>query len=503
MPKIVFQRRLINFEKHATGLPDGLPAGLPAWFTGCLLWLVLLACNAPLLAQQKNWYFIEKNVSKDSAAAILFANSLEPVIWSEWLHAWSARGPLQSLPAADSTRVVTPITIKSSLAGEKLGFALEQIEAGALVRAGLTGKGVKVGIIDGGFLDANSSNALAELIANNQLKAFRNFLQEGDTDPFAGSHAMDDEHGTEVWELTGGFHPQKNIRFGLATGAGYYLARTDHGAREERQEEDFLIAAIEWLFAQDVKLVNVSLGYNTDFDNPDENYIQAMMDGKTTVVTLACQMASEKGMLIVAAAGNDGSNSWEIISAPADAPGVLTVGATDLKYWKKMPFSSTGPSFLYTTKPEVSCFASAGTSFSAPVITGLAACIWEKQPALSGAEIKSLILESSHLAAAPNNFVGYGVPDCSYILSKLARGEKGNVPKLATPVKKKKVARLVCPDIGPGHVVLFHKKDRLHTLEQEFFTTESVQLTIKPAKGAAFTTVVVNHEFLMEIEWVN
>lgn len=461
-------------------------------FTGCL----------PLSAQQKYWYFIEQSVSKDSAEALLSSNGLKPVHWSEWFHAWSARGAKKFIPFADSSQFVSPVRVHSLPGSARLGFALEQIHAEAFAGAGFTGKGVRIGIIDGGFWGADRSAALRSILESGRLTAFRNFLPETNQNPFSGTHSLDDQHGTEVWELAGGFDAQKNILFGLATGADYYLARTDHGAREERQEEDFLIAALEWLHSQQVKLVNVSLGYNTDFDNPGENYTRDMMDGKTTLVSLACQRASEKGMLVVVASGNDGRDVWEIISAPADAPGVLTVGSTDAKYWRKTDFSSVGPGFTSFLKPEISCFSSSGTSFSAPVITGLAACIWEQDSSLSGSKVKELILQSGHLAAAPNNYLGYGVPDCMWLVENVPRAGQPAPPATASPVKKRKVARIVLPQSGPNHLVLFHKKDGQQILEQRFFTTEGNQLQVKPIPGAMYTTVVVNHEFLMEIEWV-
>ncbi|MEQ8812617.1 MAG: hypothetical protein RIE59_26335, partial [Imperialibacter sp.] len=163
---------------------------------------------------------------------ILENHQLEPVTWSKWFHACSAHGALDHVvDGVDSSRIVTPLKLlRSSFDEAALGFALEQIGAKAIIEDGLTGKGVKIGIIDGGFLGADENASLASIIADGRLKAFRNYLQPSDTIPFGGSRSLDDQHGTEVWELTGGYNAQKRIQFGLATGADYYLARTDHGA---------------------------------------------------------------------------------------------------------------------------------------------------------------------------------------------------------------------------------------------------------------------------------
>jgi subtilisin family serine protease len=465
---------------------------------------ILLLQLLPVRAQDKYWYFFSEDISKTESQKILENRQLEPVAWSKWFHAWSAHGALDHLvDGVDSSRSVTPLELlRSSFDETALGFALEQIGAKAIIEDGLTGKGVKIGIIDGGFLGADENASLAPIIADGRLTAFRNYLQPSDTIPFSGSRSLDDQHGTEVWELTGGYNAQKRIQFGLAAGADYYLARTDHGAREQRQEEDFLIAALEWMDSLEVKLVNISLGYNTDYDNPAENYTPAMMEGKTALASLACQKATEeKGMLIVVAAGNDGDSDWKVIDVPADAPGVLSVGSTDLKYWRKMPFSSTGTDFTPFLKPDISCFASSGTSFSAPVITGLAACLWEKSPALSNTNLKALILQAGHLAGAPNNYLGHGVPSAKWLLSRITQDqvEIPEPPSIAPQAANKKKS-ITLEGEGKKNVVLYHKKDRFHVIKQEFFSVEANSLQVKPFENSKFTSVVVDHELVMEIK---
>ncbi len=458
-----------------------------------------------LYGQQKHWYYFSDQLTQEGSKALLEAAQLRPVVWSDWYHAWSAEGESAcEISGLDSIRLVSPIKILSSdLYSPIFGFALEQINGEAILNEGLSGKGVKIGIIDGGFLGADQSKSLSTIIEGGRLKAFHNYLQPEDTVPYNGSHALDDEHGTEVWELTGGFSREKNIQFGLATGADYFLARTDHGSREEKQEEDFLVAALEWMDSMNVRLVNISLGYNNTFDNPGDNYTQQMMDGKTSLASLACQKATdEKGMLIVVAAGNDGNNAWQIVDVPADAPGVLSVGATDLKYWRKMPFSSIGTDFTSFLKPEISCFASSGTSFSAPIITGLAACLWEKAPSLSNQEIKALILQSGHLAGSPNNYLGHGVPDAQWLLEKLRQSAAvDTVSRLNNTIPARKKKSIVLEGGNKKQVVLYHKKDQFHVIKEEYFTISSTRLLVKQHQQASFTTVVVDHTQVMEIEW--
>ncbi len=304
--------------------------------------------------------------------------------YSKWLHAgtaWLSKSEHVTLSQFDDVKEISPIS-KAKLIPNTLNyidiqfsFAMEQIWAEYFIEKGLTGKGVKIGIIDGGFLDANNKISLSHIFKNQAVKPYKDYLTPT-LRQYGGSKGADDGHGTQVWTQIAGINPNRKVQFGLETAAEFYLARTDDGRKENRTEEEYLIQALEWMHSQGVKLVNISLGYSTGFDNPEENYLPKHVDGKFTAVTRAVNIASEqKGMLIIVSAGNDGQNDFKVLSVPADAKGVLTVGATNYKTWDKASYSSIGPDKFDFLKPNVACFAFNGPSFSAPVITGLAACI--------------------------------------------------------------------------------------------------------------------------------
>lgn len=383
--------------------------------------------------------------------------------------------------------------LTAPLFGQQLGFALEQIDGQAIIDAGLTGKGVKIGIIDGGFLRADKSESLRLLFENEQVAGYKDYL-DPDAKDFAGSAAFDDVHGTEVWELIGGLNEERNVQYGLATGATYYLARTDHGGYERRQEEKFAIEAMEWMAKEGVRIINISLGYNFGFSNKRENYQPDQMDGKSTILTRAVNRLSEKyDILFVVAAGNDGDNKWGILGSPGDAKSALTVGATKLKVWDGMNYSSKGPEWLDYVKPEISCYASLGTSFSAPIITGLAACLLESDPSATMEQLKAAIINAGNLNE-PNNFIGHGVPNANLALEYLKGAEilwdnKKNARSSYTlDLKKTSI-----------YITIYHKKG-WKVIKKEVIRTDKMKVKIKQKEEAESSTVIWEGGSL-EIVW--
>lgn len=442
-----------------------------------------------------------------------FRNSLKDLgvtveSYSNWLNAgtsWLSQSELKKVTNMSIVREIIPVVnlkLASNQVGSKtsdISFALEQIQGQYLIGKGLTGKGVKIGIIDGGFLEANEKLALTHVFKNEAVKAYKDYLTPNMI-RYGGSKGADDGHGTEVLTQIAGLNLKRNVQFGLATDAEFYLARTDDGRKENRQEEEFLINALEWLDIQGVKLVNISLGYSTGFDNPKDNYLPEHIDGSHSSVTRAVNIATkEKGMLVIVSAGNDGQNSFKVLSAPGDAQGALTVGATNFKIWDKANYSSIGPEQLGFLKPNISCFASNGTSFSAPVITGLAASIMDLNDSLTNYDIVSIIERSSHLFPYGNNYVGYGVPSCKKVYQIVIKEDdaKENQAKLITTRKSR--LRIKMPS-EEGRTVFFHKSSPTNVvLQKKVNFTNFTQIVVRP-KNALYTTLE-SEGFVREIKW--
>jgi subtilase family serine protease len=170
-------------------------------------------------------------------------------------------------------------------------------------------------------------------------------------------------------------------------------------------------------------ILNTSLGY-TQFDDSTTDHTYADMDGNTTRISIAADIAASKGILVVTSAGNMGSQPWHYISAPADADSSLAVAAVD-SFLIRAPFSSYGPSSDGDLKPNVAAmgyksvctFSSGvvgqanGTSFSSPILAGMAACLWQSLRGNTNIELKELIERNGHQYSNPDFSLGYGVPN--------------------------------------------------------------------------------------------
>ncbi len=275
---------------------------------------------------------------------------------------------------------------------------------------GYTGQNVIIGLLDAGFAWKNHPALKdANVIAEKDFVYGDNSTDDGDA-----------SHGTAVFSIIGGFDEGKLI--GPAFDAKFILAKTENVFSETHIEEDNYAAALEWMESLGVDITSSSLGYS-EFDEGEDSYTYEDMNGKTTIVTKACEIAFSKGVLTITSAGNEGNKSWKYITAPADGFNTIAVGAVTSDN-KIAAFSSRGPTYDKRIKPEivaqgVSCYHAvaysqgynygSGTSFSAPIASGIAAQILSAYPYLNNKQIRRIIIEAGDNPAEPDNERGYGL----------------------------------------------------------------------------------------------
>lgn len=281
---------------------------------------------------------------------------------------------------------------------------------------GFQGQGMQMAILDGGFTNYLTIPTFDSVRNNNQILGTWDFVLN--TPNVNGFNS----HGTHCFSTIAAHMPGTFV--GTAPKTSFYLYRTEDVASEYPIEEQNLAAGLERADSAGANMASVSLGYN-DFDGSIIDYTYANMDGNTTISARAADYAAAKGMLVVAANGNEGARPWKYLISPADADSVLAVGAVDT-LGNVAAFSSYGPSFDGRIKPGVAGVGlnavianastgqpgyNSGTSFACPNIAGLSACLWQAFPESNNMGIISALQESGTRANNPDDRVGYGIPD--------------------------------------------------------------------------------------------
>ncbi|MFE7595941.1 S8 family serine peptidase [Streptomyces sp. NPDC057494] len=268
--------------------------------------------------------------------------------------------------------------------------------------AGLTGKGVKVAVLDTGADLGHPDLA-------GRISETKSFIEGQEVADRGG-------HGTHVTSTVGGSGAASDGKEkGVAPGATLAVGKvlSDQGSGTESQ----IIAGMEWAAKDiDAKIVSMSLGSSEPSDGTDP-----MAQAVNT-------LSAETGALFVIAAGNSGYPGS--IGSPGAADSALTVGAVDSAD-RAAYFTSQGPRYGdQALKPDVSApgvnilaarsqlvagsglyTTMSGTSMATPHVAGVAALLAEKHPDWTGAQLKNALMSSSKTLDATSYELGAGRVD--------------------------------------------------------------------------------------------
>jgi len=426
------------------------------------IWLVLLpaglAAQRPavspvlprLLARVQDttvsvWLFARPTASRDVIGDRARALGARIRVRSRWLHAVSADVPaatLRQLLQDRDLRRVQPLG-RFKLRGARPSAAPRIIAAGPgdtcgvtpgddpvlgpsampyrqlnlqpLTDQGVDATGVRIAILDTGFDTSDAAFSGITITAQHDFVFNDDVVQDEPGKDVAGAQF----HGTATWSLFAG-----NVAgrlHGIARGASFLLAKTEDIRSETRVEEDNYVAALEWADSIGVDIVSSSLAYLV-FDN-GFSYTPSQLNGDVAVTTVAADMAAQRGILVVTAAGNEGPGSRSIWT-PADGDSVLAIGAED-SLGTIADFSSRGPTADGRIKPDFTapgvavCVVTGGghvqrldgTSFATPLIAASAALVKQMHPSLLPMELRAAFRSTASKRAAPDTIYGWGRPN--------------------------------------------------------------------------------------------
>jgi len=293
---------------------------------------------------------------------------------------------------------------------------IHQLNGETMHERNFTGQGVLLAVIDAGFTEVDTAGLFQPLYLNNKIKDVYNFVSRDDN---VYQFSM---HGSGV--LSTIVSGSNGTFVGTAPDVEVALYVSEDVSQEMPVEETYWAEAAERADSLGVDVINTSLGYQT-YDRTEYSYTMNDLDGQTSFISRAANIAVSRGIVVVVSAGNSGNTAWPKIGMPADAPNVITVGAVDFNGYKTL-FSSVGPTEDGRIKPDVMALGSyvtvywngslqslSGTSFASPIIAGMTACMIQAFPEKIPAEIKLELLAISDRYTQPDDEYGYGIPDFS------------------------------------------------------------------------------------------
>ncbi|MFN0174696.1 MAG: S8 family peptidase [Saprospiraceae bacterium] len=299
--------------------------------------------------------------------------------------------------------------------------------------AGHRGAGIWIAVMDGGFTNADTIPMFDSVGLQGRLIPGWDFV-ERDAGVFEGA-----QHGTSVLSVMASNLPKYFV--GTAPDATYFLLKTEDTGGEFPIEEANWVAGAEWADSAGVDIINASLGY-TSFNDNSLSHTYVDLDGRTAIGSRGAAIAATKGMIICNSAGNEGDGKWKYIGVPADAPGLIAVGAVN-PTGNRVDFSSFGPTYDGRIKPDlmapgaeivvagnvgIAIGLSSGTSLASPMLAGALASLWSAFPEKTASEILEAVFTSADQSENPDNGRGFGLPDISsswFALNEMVFGNGG------------------------------------------------------------------------------
>ncbi|MBA2499719.1 MAG: S8 family serine peptidase [Chitinophagaceae bacterium] len=327
-------------------------------------------------------------------------------------------------PVPDQTLLrTTNITENFYDYGERSLNEMKMHNGEFLHNIGLRGQGMTISMLDAGFFNYNTLDAMDSIVANGQVLSTWDFVNS------EMNVANDNAHGMQCLSIISANLPGRFI--GKAPKADFHLFVTEDVRSEYPIEEHNWVCGAERSDSAGADIISSSLGYY-EFDDPSLNYTYQDMDGNTTIAARGADLAAKKGILVFNAAGNEGNGAWKYIITPADGDSVVAVGAVNTSR-VSAGFSSYGPSADGRIKPDVASVGvsaviqatnntvatSNGTSFACPNMAGLTACLWQAFPEFNNMKIIETLRKAGDKYTSPDDRTGYGIPDMKKAFSNL------------------------------------------------------------------------------------
>lgn len=313
----------------------------------------------------------------------------------------SALVPANAIPLLIAQKEVQAVeeNQKLTISNQTKSWGYTSVKTERSAQSNLTGKNIKIAILDTGISPHPDLN----------ITGGKSFVS------YTDSYADDEGHGT----LTAGVIGALNNTIGsvgVAPGASLYSVKIMDQDGDGHLLD--LLEGLDWSIANDMDIINMSLGFKSEKE--------------ISPLQMLLEEAYEKGILLVAAAGNNGNanGTGDTVTLPARDPSVIAVSAID-EDTERASFSASGTS-IEVTAPGVNILSTLnngkyakynGTSASAPFVTGMLALLKERYPTDSHKSLRTK-LQFLTKDLGPNgkdSHFGYGLIQAPSNTSKVSR----------------------------------------------------------------------------------
>ena len=284
------------------------------------------------------------------------------------------------VPNADGAQVLAAGMTNDPYSSKQWGMKMIGMEAAW--QSGLTGRGVRVAVIDGGVY-TNTGEFDAD-----RLLPGKNMISEG------GSTEDSNGHGTFIAGIIGASKDNGVGIAGVAPGVTIVPIKTSNdGDTQNGVSAQAFYAAVD------------------EFHCDVINYSSGAMQ-LSSGIREAVDYAVSKGVIVVCSTGNDGGTALYYPGALEDTIGVGSINKgmerSEFSHRNKSIFVVAPGEDVYSLGQNGSVYSSRGTSFSAPFVAGLAALLKEAHPEMNTADFKQILIRSSKDLGEAGYDVEYG-----------------------------------------------------------------------------------------------
>lgn len=353
---------------------------------------------------------------------------------------------------------------------------VESAEPNAVVRAfespGQTGEFGRIGIQDAWTRAKGSSDVIVAVVdsgIDQDHPDFSGRLVSGFDFVDPGTYPHDsDGHGTQVAGVIGARQDAGTDIDGIAgAGARIMPLRVLNGGSGLLSD---VAAAIRFAADNGASIVNLSLG----------------AEGRSTTVDNAVAYAIDRGLVVIASAGNEGAF---FSVSPSNAPGAIGVSATD-DAGNTASFTSFGPDVdlaapgvgIDTTADGGGTSTVNGTSFSTPMVAGVAALLKQRNPGWSGGRIVTelLLTAEDRGPTGVDDYYGYGLVDAAAALGVSGRSPFVGVEPAAADAEPNDVSARATP-AGANNTGSINPEGDVDWWQFSSTVPEDVTITVTPA----------------------